>query len=63
MPSTDPWAEVPEFPVSDWKDEVANDETRLGYRAWVEHQREAQVDEIELTDYARAITDGEEVPE
>lgn len=30
------WAETPEHPVSDWRLEVANDETRLGYLAWVD---------------------------
>jgi hypothetical protein len=29
------WAEYPEHPVEDWRHEVANDETRLGYREWV----------------------------
>jgi hypothetical protein len=30
------WGEHPDFPVSDWQDEVASDETRLGYWIWVE---------------------------
>jgi hypothetical protein len=34
------WAVLPEYPVEDWKYEVANDDTRLGYHAWVENQRE-----------------------
>jgi hypothetical protein len=32
---TDHWADDDEFPVSDWRYEVANDDTRLGYRDWV----------------------------
>ncbi len=30
-----PWGEHPDHPVDDWKYEVANDDTRLGYWAWV----------------------------
>ena len=29
------WDEDPELPVCDWQLEVANDDTRLGYWAWV----------------------------
>lgn len=36
----DHWASLPEFPVEDWKYEVANDDTRLGYLAWVENQQD-----------------------
>lgn len=36
----DIWADDPEYPVSDWQLEVANDDTRLGYWQWVEAQRE-----------------------
>ena len=31
----DPWATHARFPVSDWQYEVANDDTRLGYRDWL----------------------------
>ncbi len=31
----DPWSEHPRFPVSNWRDEVAEDDTRLGYWDWV----------------------------
>jgi hypothetical protein len=31
----DPWAEHPDHPVADWQAEVANNDTRLGYRGWV----------------------------
>ena len=30
------WGSHPDFPISDWQDEVSNDETRLGYWYWVE---------------------------
>ncbi len=29
------WGEHPEYPARDWKYEVANDDTRLGYWDWV----------------------------
>lgn len=35
QPAADPWSDHPHHPVSDWKTEVANDETRLGYLAWI----------------------------
>lgn len=31
----DPWGEHPDHPVTDWQYEVANGDTRSGYRAWV----------------------------
>ena len=34
------WDEHPDYPVEDWKYEVANDDTRRGYREWVESQIE-----------------------
>lgn len=40
-PNFDAWAEHPTWPRSDWKYEVANDDTVLGYWQWVEHQIEA----------------------
>lgn len=30
------WDEYPEFPSSDWKYEVSNGDTRLGYWDWAE---------------------------
>jgi hypothetical protein len=39
-PLSDPWGEDAEHPVADWRDEVANDDTRLGYREWVAQRRE-----------------------
>jgi len=35
----DYWGEHPEHLVSDWKREVAEDDTRLGYWAWVQRRR------------------------
>lgn len=32
----DPWAEHPCAPLEDWKFEVQNDDTRLGYWEWVD---------------------------
>ncbi len=29
------WGEVAKYPRSDWKSEVANDDTLLGYWGWV----------------------------
>lgn len=39
------WDEDPEYPVEDWKIEVDNDDTRLGYKEWVLHQRESQAED------------------
>lgn len=36
----DPWAEDPDYPVWDWRQEVASDSTRSGYWQWVAAQRE-----------------------
>jgi len=36
------WEDDPDFPAEDWKYEVANGDTRLGYGEWVEHQRDAK---------------------
>jgi hypothetical protein len=33
------WAELAGFPKSDWRKEVADDETHLGYWEWVEAQQ------------------------
>lgn len=32
-----------EYPEADWRYEVANEDTRLGYEDWVEHKREADM--------------------
>jgi hypothetical protein len=34
------WSEYPDYPVNDWKDDVANDGTKQGYWEWVEAQEE-----------------------
>ena len=32
------------YPMSDWRYEVANGDTKLGYAEWLEHRREAEDD-------------------
>jgi len=34
------WEDDPEFPSGDWKYEVANGDTRLGYLEWVKQKRD-----------------------
>lgn len=34
------WDEDPDWPVADWKYEVANDDTRQGYHEWIAHNKE-----------------------
>ena len=34
------WGSHPTWPTDDWKSEVDNDDTRLGYWEWVVHQIE-----------------------
>lgn len=41
----DPWDVCPAYPVADWQREVAENNTRLGYREWVNHQLEINQDE------------------
>jgi hypothetical protein len=33
---------IPAFPVEDWRNDVANGDTRMGYWEWVAAQLEAQ---------------------
>lgn len=35
------WQDNPAHPVEDWKYEVANDHTRLGYTAWIDARTDA----------------------
>jgi hypothetical protein len=37
------WENHPNYPLDDWKAEVANDDTRLGYHEWVMHKIEADI--------------------
>jgi hypothetical protein len=39
------WDEHADYPVADWRHEVAEDNTRLGYIDWVNHQQEAAADD------------------
>ena len=34
--------EDPDWPMSEWKDDVAAGNTRLGYFEWVEHNKESE---------------------
>ena len=43
----DIWDDDKEFPPEDWQSEVANGDTRGGYRDWVEGKREQARDEEE----------------
>ena len=36
------WAERPGHPSEDWKYEVANGDTRLGYREWARAREESE---------------------
>ncbi len=36
------WSEYEEYPIEDWKNEVANGDTRNGYWEWVEAQIESE---------------------
>ena len=40
-----PWAIDPDYPVEDWKYEVACNDTRLGYWDWVSHKKESDVNQ------------------
>ena len=35
------WDEDPDYPAEDWRYEVSNNDTRLGYHDWVTHQKES----------------------
>ena len=35
----DPWRLDSRYPLADWVQEVTNDDTRMGYLAWSDHQR------------------------
>jgi len=41
------WDEDPKFPASEWRREAWEDNTRLGYWEWVQHQRESAAEEAE----------------
>lgn len=43
--NTSHWEDDPEFLAEDWRYEVANGDTRLGYREWVENQRDIRKEE------------------
>jgi hypothetical protein len=39
----DPWADDPVYGADDWRQDVANGDTRLGYADWLAHNREAEI--------------------
>lgn len=39
------WGEHPDHLVSDWKDEVSNDDDRRGYWSWVASRIEQEADD------------------
>lgn len=41
-PADDHWTDNPDHPVADWQYEVANEDTRLGYREWCENQHDME---------------------
>jgi hypothetical protein len=42
------WDDDEQFPIEDWRSEVINDDTRLGYWEWVYHGRQIALDEDEV---------------
>lgn len=36
------WEDDPDHPVEDWRYEVGNNDTRLGYREWIQHRKEIE---------------------
>ncbi|HET6525036.1 hypothetical protein [Sphingopyxis sp.] len=41
--ASDAWAERPGHPLADWKYQIANDDTRLGYRDWIAAREVAEL--------------------
>lgn len=58
------WAEDenPLYPMSDWRHEVANEDTRLGYKEWVAHKVECAADDLELENRFAGGASTEETP-
>tara|TARA_B100000287_G_C20051923_1_gene550745 strand:+ start:304 stop:498 length:195 start_codon:yes stop_codon:yes gene_type:complete len=42
------WDDVKNYAVRDWKQEVADDSTRLGYREWVLSMIDQDINELEV---------------
>lgn len=51
------WYDDPKFPVGDWQFEVANGDTRLGYRDWIANQRENRLEDEEEHDDTPSLQD------
>lgn len=49
----DHWPSHPDFPVESWKYEVANDDTRLGYREYLYNNLIESERIVEIGDYIR----------
>lgn len=45
---SDPWATHPDYTLDEWRLEVAEDNTRLGYLKWREHQLSIAADEKDI---------------
>lgn len=41
-PNPSHWDEIPGYPWKDWREEVYNNDTRLGYEAWAQHREEME---------------------
>lgn len=53
------WEEDSRFPLTDWKYEVGNDDTRLGYHQWVEVKRDnARTSVLIKVDFREMIGNG-----
>ena len=42
------WSSYPDYPVEDWKAEVANGNTRLGYWEWVHNKTKEKENVIHM---------------
>lgn len=40
--NTSVWDDDPEYPIEDWRSEIINDYTRIGYWEWVYHCKEQE---------------------
>lgn len=56
-PNADPWEEDPNYPRSDWAEEVANDDTLRGYHDWLAAKRDQAAEDDEPSGGASNIAD------
>jgi hypothetical protein len=45
------WDNDKQFPVEDWRYEVANNDTRLGYLEWLKHMRQQAAEDADFVGY------------